>query len=787
METDFFRKAEPVWLKGLEREKHITAGWVCGFSGAGKEMALYVAASSIYRVFVNGQFLGHGPARAAHGYYRVDQIAIPPQLLKEDNVLAVEVVNFYINSYYTLEQPAFVQAEVRCGDETAAFTGENGNFRAVRITDRVEKVQRYSFQRPFLEAYRLEEGYDGWRSSLPEESCRIQRVERKALLERHVPWPAYGVLTQTNVCGRGRFVHGRKDNPIWQDRALFQIGETLHGFPVEELEVKVSMEMDGCTTVALSERRDALPGSGEEASLMDPGESLREGDFYIADMGKNATGFLGIRLSCGEDSLMMLAFDEVLTDGDVVYNRLRCVNAIRLELKKGSYLIETIQPYTCRYIKPMVFSGGVRVEELYIREYKNPDAGRAEFNSSEEALNRIFEAGRETFAQNAVDVYMDCPSRERAGWLCDSFFTGRVEMDLTGGHEVEDNFLENYALPSTFADLPEGMVPMCYPSDHRDGKFIANWALWLPLELYEYRDRNPGGRLIGQLETRVEGILRYMRGLENEWELLEDVPGWIFVEWSRANDLVDGVNFPSNMLYSASLLAAGQVYGREDWKEKGRRIRRKVQELSYNGAWFCDHAVRENGRLARREDATEVCQYYAFFFRTASPEEYPELFSRLMEEFGPEREKRGKYPQIWPANAFIGNYLRMELLSREGRAEQLMAEAVEYFDYMAVRTGTLWENTGASASCNHGFASHILHCFYRDILGVREIKDNTVTLYFYKLSLQSCEGRIPVGKDALTVAWSREGESLKVTVKAPDGYRVVATGEEGLKLETSIG
>ena len=44
-------------------------------------------------------------------------------------------------------------------------------------------------------------------------------------------------------------------------------------------------------------------------------------------------------------------------------------------------------------------------------------------------------------------------------------FTGRVEWELTGKHLVEDNFLENYCLPETFACLPEGMVPMCYPSD----------------------------------------------------------------------------------------------------------------------------------------------------------------------------------------------------------------------------------------------------------------------------------------------------------------------------------
>ena len=126
----------------------------------------------------------------------------------------------------------------------------------------------------------------------------------------------------------------------------------------------------------------------------------------------------------------------------------------------------------------MVLSGSVNIRDIYIRELKNPAVSQASFSACDDSLNRIFEAGRETFAQNAPDLYMDCPSRERAGWLCDSFFTARVEMDLTGNHLVEDNFLENYLLPEQFPYLPEGMIPMCYPSDHPDGVYIANWALW---------------------------------------------------------------------------------------------------------------------------------------------------------------------------------------------------------------------------------------------------------------------------------------------------------------------
>jgi alpha-L-rhamnosidase len=38
--------------------------------------------------------------------------------------------------------------------------------------------------------------------------------------------------------------------------------------------------------------------------------------------------------------------------------------------------------------------------------------------------------------------------------------------------------------------------------------------------------------------------------------------------------------------------------------------------------------------------------------------------------------------------------------------QQVADEAFGYWLYMADKTGTLWENDGDYASCNHGFASH---------------------------------------------------------------------------------
>jgi len=83
----------------------------------------------------------------------------------------------------------------------------------------------------------------------------------------------------------------------------------------------------------------------------------------------------------------------------------------------------------------------------------------------------------------------------------------------------------------------------------------------------------------------------------------------------------------------------------------------------------------------------------------------PALWERLCTEFGPSRDAARTWPDVPPSNAIVGAYLRLELLLRDGRAEQCLRECRGFFLPMVRLTGTLWENLSPQASLNHGFAS----------------------------------------------------------------------------------
>lgn len=115
-----FRKAAPIWLSGQSEETNVQAVFEtkveCG-SEAG-EVRLHITAAALYKLWVNGRVAAYGPARAPHGYARIDRVNVTPLLREGTNTVRIQVAGYYCYSYYTVRQPSFLQAEVVRQGET---------------------------------------------------------------------------------------------------------------------------------------------------------------------------------------------------------------------------------------------------------------------------------------------------------------------------------------------------------------------------------------------------------------------------------------------------------------------------------------------------------------------------------------------------------------------------------------------------------------------------------------------------------------------------------------------
>lgn len=690
-----------IWAKKLRNEKNIMITFQYTMTPS-EDTSLSLAASNLYRLFVDGELIGYGPARAAHGYSRLDNYSLAKWAAREV-VLSVEVHSANVNTFYVVDESPFFAAEIKNGDVIVA-TAED--FTAYHMTERVQKVRRFSFQRSFTEIYHLQKNPASFYAGkvdgrIPVE---IENVDMNQLLPRYVSYP------MLDRCSAALLEWGAigfdPDIKPWRDRAYFNIDPvTLKGFYPDELEEDSGEEAGQFTyTAGWNVKGGNL--TGEENS------KIGRMSYRIYDFGRTLTGFFSLKLKANADTTLYIIFDEVVTEHkthmEVSPFRNDCCNVVKYTLAAGDYELITFEANSARYATVVVTEGNVRLDNFEMVLYENPDVSDFVYDYGDERLNKIVSAAINSFAQNAVDVLMDCPSRERAGWLCDSYFSSRAEALFTGKNLVEKSFLENYALCPQSPFLPEGMIPMCYPADHNDRKYIPNWSMWYILELNNYWKRTGDEAIRALSKEKVYGLIQFFEKYYNEYGLLENLESWVFIEWSKCNqqDYKKGVNYPSNMLWASALEAAAELYDDPLLARRGADMKKTIRELSWNGEFFEDNAIRdEDGRLVKTNHTTETCQYYAFYFETASREEYGELFDKLRIQFGPKRDVETVYPEVYISNAFMGNYLRLELLIRFGYFDQVLSECCDFFLSMAEMTGTLWEHSRLTASLDHGFAS----------------------------------------------------------------------------------
>lgn len=694
----FFKKAVPIWEKEKTKEKNYTLLFRAAVE-RNRNVKLVVTGASTYQIFVNGDFVGMGPARAAHGNYRVDVIDLDTYLTEASNEIIIRVAGYGINSFHHLEQPAFLCAEIIVGDHVIAATGSTG-FAVRRMTERIQKVQRYSYQRTFTEVYRMDQ------SSQPAwNGLELEEVTGKKFLPRNVYYPQYEkeVVREVFACGAVEL----SNSPLrtFTDRSLWKISDSLRGYRRDELEV--------CSIERLYNHRYVPNERTQSIEVVE----LYNQEYCTMTFGKNLSGIVGFEVECTEEIELQMTFDELTTEDDFGFRwDFQTANIVIWQLKPGKYRLLTFEPYTMQFVRFAVFGGKCTLRDIHMRRYGYPEL-QYQLDSEDAKQISIFHAAAETFRQNVFDIYMDCPSRERAGWLCDAYFMARTEHVFDKTNQVERNFLENYIYCHN-GTVPEGMLPMCYPADFEiEPEFIPQWALWFVIELKEYYDRTGDRAFIDKAKSKVESVLAYFKKYENEDGMLEHLDGEEMIEWSETKKFMKDVNFPTNMMYATVLEYVAELYEVAEYPQKAKKLREKIFAMSYFDGFFHDHAIRQpDGTLEVQSDISECGQYFAFFFGLAGRETCGELWNTLVRDFGIERRENNKWENVVFANAFVGNYLRMELLLQYGEHEKLLEDIKKYFYYMSTTTGTLWEYESTRASCNHGFASYILYLY--DKLGM---------------------------------------------------------------------
>lgn len=757
MKKKYFELAKPIWANGKEEELNCCLFFRTIINKKGL-CKINVTANNFYRIFINGKLKFYGPSRDAHFYYRVDEYKV--NLNQSKNIIVIEVSGSNCYSFYTTNTRPFLLCEIKDEDNNVLSYTSDNEFLTFNNDTRIRKVTRFSYQRPFSESYVVDQKLhyfflDGINAYTKLETKILENVK---LDKRIVHYPKLSKVKFSLEEFGSAFINENKK--IYEDR--YQTADFLKLFPKSEWEIdsnKVASQLD----FKLGQGKSKL---------------LKNMEFNTYSNDVSLTGFINLNVNVKKEALIYILFDEVdIRDNNnpnligITFYRNTTHNCVTYSLKPGYYDLITFEPYTLKNARVVALSGEVFIHSFNLIKYENKDV-KIKYEFENEKINLVLDAAINTFKQNAVDLLTDCPSRERASWLCDSFFSGQAEPIITGINLVEEAFLDNYSKCDK-SQVPYGMIPMCYPADFPDKGFIANWSLWYILEIYNYINRGGNKSILKSSISNIKGLLNYFENFENEYGLLENLQGWIFVEWSKANDLdfVKGINYPSNMLYSEALVKAGELLKDKSLIKKGDELKKTIHKFSFNGEFFIDNSIRnDNNEIVATDHTTETCQYYAFYFNVANKEEDSDLFNTMIKYFGEYRDDKTIYPKVYKSNVLMGNILRLMILNRYNLSKQVFKESIDYFYKMATKTGTLWEFDSVYASLNHCFTSFLVNIILRANFGLESIDYQNKIIYMKNNALlENANLEIPIKNDKFIITAS-EG---KLKYKLPKDYKII--------------
>jgi alpha-L-rhamnosidase len=345
-----------------------------------------------------------------------------------------------------------------------------------------------------VETYKLSEGAFDYEINPDTKATPVEVEPALAghFLCRDIPMGTDEDVFPVAVIHRGQVSYSEKEH-YYASREICDIGAHYLAYRECELEYASHREFGKC------DPHDQVDVQEAPAVI-----SLAADTYADIEFPCNTTGIYEFDLEAEGDGELFIMFDEILLDGEVKPFRMGLSNIITVLAEAGKYHLECAMPHVMKYARIVAKGAAMTVSGLHLHHIAYPmSAINAAFAGDDEDMKRIYAAAIETYRANSVDIYMDCPSRERAGWLCDSFFTSRVEYALTGKSLLERAFLQNFILPESFEFIPKGMLPMCYPSDHYDKTYIPNWAMWYAVELCEYFARTGDREFVEGAKERM--------------------------------------------------------------------------------------------------------------------------------------------------------------------------------------------------------------------------------------------------------------------------------------------
>lgn len=600
---------------------------------------LHICACESYQLFLNGRFIGRGPAVGSKSLSFYDTYTIEPRWTAEGtNILGVLVFAPGVSTE-TIQGFEYDELALICSLGSGQLSIDSDEAwlcsPAPEYTG-ASMVSRWGFYKEFFHGQSTEPWLESTYTPDPSWTPAAIRAEAED--------PSYIARLEPLEVPRLR-------SQSIRPRSIAAIHENLGRVCIDGGEQVPTTYRDGVVSVY-----------GDKAGSMPA---------VILDFGTVTVGYPRIELESG-NCIYELWYGESL---DLL--RLDCVHST------PDMLFESYSRRSCRYlmIKFIQQESPVRILSVRMTQELYAFTEQRHFSSEDELVDRIVDTSLHTLQVNTSYHFEDCPFREQALWVFDMRIMAQIVYYHHGDAAlVKKNLRQIFALQRS-----DGSIPATGPKDNRCN--TIDFCYHLVGTLREYICYSGDISLLKELSESLLRLDAFLDHFISPTGLVhhEGVPGWgVFLDWSDRIQKA-GMSVILNALYLKyleDLLFLSRTWLEYPgdvtsiWESKAENVRREVRERLFDSerGLFVDTCT-ETWKSDQLSFQGNIAALYAGFF---SREEIPGAIEYL---------SRDDIPLPFGPSFY---HLCFEALGTNGYDTQILDHIKRFYSGMLERGATTW-------------------------------------------------------------------------------------------------
>lgn len=554
------------------------------------DLDLYVSGNERLRVWFNGTLLGDGPSPSPSQYGYVDVYRLPTSLCRDENVVSILC---HCTGIGGIGGPSLL-AELRDADGGVVL-GTSSRWEACHSG--AWRAQTYHFRmnwfdpwQEWLDARKLPSDWTTRLTPVFGNAVEVRPAPKRELYLRDIP-----PLIRRPVRARS-IVHQEEltalDNRMRPEDlsiALSMVGHPPKRIRIEQAEALLASDASGPAVLSI-------------AKPLTPGEPILE-PALVLDFGRQLKGCLEIEVEGPAGATLDFGFSEQLIDG-WFNNSLEGQLCARYILREGRQVWRMFSWRAWRYLKVRLREvGPVKIHRLEAIEETWLEEPAENFRSADGSLQRVYDLCMRTLDLGCGEIVMDTPWREQGQWLGDA---AGVTLELILANWKDSSLAAKFLREASWNCADSGLLLNITSVGANVGPNrnpIPDYSLWWVRALWIYYLNTGRREFLKALYPQVRGVLDAFNLYINAEGLIENMPGWVFIDWAALDR--EGACAALNGVYALALRhgaliadAAGEAVDAEGYRARYECVSSAFRRTFWSDERGCYMDASRNGCLS---------------------------------------------------------------------------------------------------------------------------------------------------------------------------------------------